>query len=95
MHFDGKNEEEAQRLQDLWSEWGMTYREENWNLVWAMMDSAVNEVEHLKIWHFPTILLFPGKDKEMWYQYEGEFSYEAILKWAEPLLSYRPINTEL
>lgn len=95
MMYNSKDQPICWKHKELWNQWAAEHQDENWHLVWGQFDYGLNEVEHIKPTHFPTVVVFPGKDKEMWHTYEGEYTFEAVMAWANPLLSYRPFKTEL
>lgn len=63
--------------------------------VLAKMDSSLNAMEHIQIYRFPTVILFPGKDKNNWFSYDGEFNTKKISEWAQKLIDSHEVKYEL
>jgi len=62
--------------------------------MFASMDYPLNEMENIKVTKGPTVIIYPARDKNMWYIYEGPYEEKAIMTWANQYLG-KTVKTEL
>lgn len=92
VHYNGEESEDSKAVLKEWDSWASN-GEENW--LFAKMDYSLNAVEHIAIHSFPTVLLFPGKDKGTWFIYDGDFNQKEVFEWAKKKIDGHKVNFEL